>query len=67
MPQRRDRPRCFRVCAYHFSGFDYFRFPELYRQVEVSDILQFIQRVVTYDRAGLSVIYPLEQEETNYV
>ena len=58
---------CFRVCAYHFSGFEYFRFPELYRQVEVSDILQFIQRVVTYDRAGLSVIYPLEQEETNYV
>ena len=58
---------CFRVCAYHFSGFDYFRFPELYRQVEVSDILQFIQRVVTYDRAGLSVIYPLEQEESNYV
>ena len=58
---------CFRVCAYHFSGFDYFRFPELYRQVEVSDILQFIQRVVTYDRAGLSVIYPLEQEESDYV
>ena len=58
---------CFRVCAYHFSGFDYFRFPELYRQVEVSDILQFIQQVVTYDRAGLSVIYPLEQEENHYV
>lgn len=58
---------CFRVCAYYFSGFDYFRFPELYRQVEVSDILQFIQRVVTYDRAGLSVILPLEQEEINHV
>ena len=55
---------CFRVCAYHFSGFDYFRFPALYRQVEVSDILQFIQRVVTADRACLSVIVPLEQEET---
>ena len=54
---------CFRVCAYHLSGFDYFRFPALYRQVEVSDILQFIQRVVTADRAGLSVILPLEQEE----
>ena len=54
----------FRVCAYHFSGFDYFRFPELYRQAEASDILEFIQRVVTRDRAGLSVIYPLEQEET---
>ena len=55
---------CFRICAYHFSGFDYFRFPAIYRDVEVSDILQFIQRVVTADRAGLSVIVPLEQEET---
>ena len=54
----------FRVCAYYFSGFDYFRFPELYRKAEVSDILKFIQRTVTADRAGLSVIYPLEQEET---
>ena len=54
---------CFRICAYHFSGFDYFRFPAIYREVEVSDILEFIQRVVTYDRSGLSVIAPLEQEE----
>ena len=54
----------FRVCAYHFSGYDYFCFPELYRQAEAADILEFIQRVVTADRAGLSVIYPLEQEET---
>lgn len=54
----------FRVCAYHFSGFDYFRFPELYRRAEVSDIIEFIQRVVTEDRAGLSVIFPPEQEDT---
>ena len=58
---------CFRVCAYHFSGFDYFHFPAVYRDVQVSDILEFIQRVVTYDRAGLSVIVPLEQEETENV
>ena len=58
---------CFRVCAYHFSGFDYFHFPAVYRDVQVSDILEFIQRVVTYDRAGLSVIIPLEQEETENV
>ena len=54
---------CFRICAYHFSGFDYFRFPAIYQDVEVSEILEFIQRVVTYDRSGLSVIVPLEQEE----
>ena len=55
---------CFRICAYHFSDFDYFRFPEIYRDIESVEILEFIQRVVTADRAGLSVIVPLEQEET---
>ena len=58
---------CFRICAYHFSGFDYFQFPAIYQDVEVSEILEFIQRVVTYDRSGLSVIVPLEQEEVSYV
>ncbi len=58
---------CFRICAYHFSGFDYFQFPAIYQDVEVSEILKFIQRVVTYDRSGLSVIVPLEQEEVSYV
>ena len=48
----------FRICAYHFSGFDYFRFPEIYRSVEVSDILEFLQRAVTEKRCCMSVIYP---------
>ena len=48
----------FRICAYHFSGFDYFRFPEIYRSVEVSDILEFLQRTVTEKRCCMSVIYP---------
>ena len=52
----------FRVCAYYFSGFDYFRFPEVYRQVQVSDILEFIERTVTQERCSLSVVYPCEQE-----
>jgi len=55
---------CFRICAYHFSGYDYFRFPELYEKVEVSHVLQFIQRVVTPQRCCLCIIYPNEQEES---
>ena len=50
----------FRVCAYHFSEFDYFRFPEIYRAVTVEDILEFLQRVVTPERCCLSVINPIE-------
>ena len=50
----------FRICAYHFSGFAYFRFPEIYRQVEVSHLQEFLSRVVTPARSCLSVIYPKE-------
>ena len=52
----------FRVCAYHFSGFDYFRFPEVYRAVTEADVYEFLQRVVTQPRCSLSVIFPLEEE-----
>lgn len=53
---------CFRVCAYHLSGFDYFRFPEIFEAVKQQEVLEFISRVVTEDRAGLSVIAPAERE-----
>ena len=51
----------FRVCAYHFSQFDYFDFPGVYKTVEVSDILAFLQQVVTEERCSLCVIYPKEE------
>ncbi len=51
----------FRTCAYHFSGFDYFRFPEVYRCVEQEEILTFLDKAVTPDRCSLSVIYPTKE------
>ncbi|MBO5836655.1 MAG: insulinase family protein [Oscillospiraceae bacterium] len=50
----------FRVCAYYFSGFDYFRFPEIYQKVQPSHLQEFIKRVVTAQRSCLAVIYPKE-------
>ena len=50
----------FRVCAYYFSGFDYFRFPEIYQKVQASQLQEFLQRVVTRQRCCLAVIYPKE-------
>ena len=47
---------CFRICAYHFSGYDYFRFPEIYETVTREDILEFIKRVVTPERCCMAVI-----------
>ena len=49
---------CFRLCAYYFSDFDYFRFPGVYQSVEVREVLEFLQRVVTGQRCALSIIYP---------
>ena len=54
---------CFRVCAYHFSGYDYFRFPELYETISAQQVQAFLQKVVTEDRMSLSVIHPLQEVE----
>ena len=55
---------CFRLCAYHFSDFDYFDFPRVFQSVEEQEVLEFINRVVTDERCCLSVITPNEQEES---
>ena len=48
----------FRVCAYYFSGFDYFDFPRIYRDVQIPEIMEFLQRIVTEDRCAMTVISP---------
>ncbi len=54
---------CFRICAYHFSQFDYFRIPGIYEQVTCEDIRQFLQTVITPDRMCLAVINPKEEDK----
>ena len=53
---------CFRICAYHMSDFDYFRFPAVYQDVKSSEIQEFLGRVVREERCCLSVIEPNEEE-----
>lgn len=53
---------CFRVCTYHFSDFDYFRFPEIYRSIEAREICDFLRQTVTAENCGLSVITPNQKE-----
>ena len=50
---------CFRLCAYHFLNFDYFRFPELYTRVSAEDVRQFLSRVVRPERCAMTVIDPV--------
>ena len=50
---------CFRLCAYHFSQFDYFDFPRVYESVTVAEIQEFLRAVVRPERCTLSVIVPI--------
>lgn len=49
----------FRVCAYHYSDFDYFRFPEIYRDITAEDIRVFIKESVKQENCAISIITPL--------
>ena len=53
---------CFRLCAYHFSQFDYMEFPRVFQDIRESEIREFIRRVVQQERCSLSVILPEDQE-----
>ena len=50
---------CFRLCAYHFSKFDYFDFPAIYESVTAEEVRLFLAEVVRAERCSLSVIEPL--------
>ena len=53
---------CFRLCAYHLSDFDYFRFPAIYQALDQTEVQAFIKEAVRRDNSCLSIIYPLTQE-----
>ena len=53
---------CYRLCAYHFSGFDYFRFPAVYRDIQAADVCNFLKKSITRDNMSLAVILPKEEE-----
>ena len=50
---------CFRLCAYHFSGFDFLKLPGLYAGISKQEVIDFIKTAVTAERCSLSVIDPL--------
>jgi len=51
---------CFRLCAYHYDQYDYFRFPELFRQVTPEDVLEFIRENIVAEHSAMSVVMPKE-------
>ena len=53
---------CFRLCAYHMGGYDYFKFPELYQQITPAELVRFLMRTVQPQRCSLSIVDPLKEE-----
>ncbi len=53
---------CFRICAYHFSGFDYFLFPKVYHSIQAQELCDFLSQTVLRENCGLSVITPIKKE-----
>ena len=54
---------CFRLCAYHFSDFDYFRFPEVFREITPEETLALLRETCTEENWAISIIAPIHQEE----
>ncbi len=53
---------CFRLCAYHLSDFDYFRFPEIYNAITPLQVQQFLERIIRPERCSLSVIETIKED-----
>ena len=51
---------CFRICAYHFLGQDYFRFPAVYAGVREEEVLEFLARVVRPERCAVAMTRPID-------
>ena len=56
---------CFRLCAYHMTDFDYFRFPGIHESVTVREVRDFLAEVIRRDNCALSIVYPTQQEESH--
>ena len=52
---------CFRLCAYAFSDFDYFRFPEIYKTIQKEDVEKFLKQTLRAENSCLSVIFPVRE------
>ncbi len=50
---------CFRLCAYHFADFDYFRFPAVYEAVKREEVVRFLADAIGKENCGLVQINPL--------
>ena len=49
---------CFRLCAYHMEGYDYFDFPQLFEEITIDEVRQYIADNVRPEKCSLSIVDP---------
>lgn len=54
---------CYRLCAYHFEGFDYLRFPEQFDAVKAEELQQFLREHILADRCAMAIVEPRQGKE----
>ena len=53
---------CFRLCAYHMEGYDYFDFPTLFEEITIDEVRQYIADNVRPEKCSLSIVDPRSQK-----
>ena len=51
---------CYRLCAYHLLGYEYFHFPEVYAGVTGEEVRAFLAQAVTEDRCAMATTQPIQ-------
>jgi predicted Zn-dependent peptidase len=49
---------CFRLCAYHLDGYDYFDFPTLFEDVTVEEVRQYLADNIRAEKCSLAIVDP---------
>ena len=52
---------CIELAQNHFAGTEYFTFPDVYDQIEKTDVEECIRSWMTGERTALSIVYPREE------
>ena len=53
----------YRACAYYFSDYDYFNFPQVYEKVTREEVLDFLRETVMEERCSLVITTPEDKKE----
>ncbi len=55
---------CYRLCAYALGDYDYFNCPELYASLKTEDLRKFLEDSIRRDNCSMTILDPIDKEET---